>query len=212
MRGTLPFLAGTPIGHYRMSVQTGLMAAVAAGATIFSMRWGNTSFVRPLITRIRLQSAVITPYTGAQEVTLAASIARAWSAADSAGGGAAVTLTGLTNVQNSLSDVPSAATAFIAGAGAVTAGTRTVDANPILICPGAQGVAAAASATNFVEIAMESDAYFPWNLQCAQGGAANAEGIVVLNSVLQGAGGTTKAVIDIEWIEYNYQSNVGVIG
>jgi hypothetical protein len=212
MRGTLPFLSGTPIGHYRMSVQTGPMAAVAAGGTVFSMRWGNTTFVRPLITRIRLQSAVITPYTGLQEVSLAASIARGWSAADSAGGGAAVTLTGVTNVQNSLSDVPSVATAFIAGAGAVTAGTRTLDANPLLILPGVQSVAASASAINFIEIAMESDAYFPLSLQCAQVAAANAEGIVVTNSVLQGAGGTTRAVIDIEWIEYNYQSNIGVIG
>ena len=40
---------------------------------------------------------------------------------------------------------------------------------------------------------------------------ANQEGVVVTVPVAQGAGGTVRYVIDMEWIEYNAQSNIGVI-
>ena len=209
MRGSLSFLAGTPIGHYRVAVATGLTAGLAANAPIISVRWGGTGFVRPLITRIELLGTIVTPFTGAQEITVAATIARSWSAADT--GGTAITLTGVNNVQNSLADVASSATINAATTTALTPGTRTLDANPIMYATAAQTLAAASANPLSVYDIFElnsADSQFAFNLQNnvtpTVGGDSHPEGLVITVPVAQGAGGTVRYVLEMEWIEYGY--------
>lgn len=204
MRGTIAFLTGTPVGHYRVAAVSGLTTGMGANANIFAARWGGTAPVRPLILRLKLSAAIITPFTAAQEVSAQAFIARAFTAMDTVG--TLLTLTGTNNVQNSIADAPSTAAIMIAAAGANTAGTRTLDANPFLYMPGSQPLAAANAVGGPFSTSFEvdSDMQFPFNLQCAQALAANAEGIVVQVPVAQGAGGTVRYAIEMEWLEYAY--------
>lgn len=205
MRGILGFLTGTPVGHYRVAAATGLTTGLTAGNPIFSARWGNTTAIRPLITRLEVFGALITPFTVANEVSAAAFVARGFTAADT--GGTALTLTGTNaGVQNSLGDVPPSCTINVATTGTLTAGTRTLDANPFLYVAGAQTLAAASagSLSIYDEFHVGSDQEFPYNLQNANSAAANVEGIVVTVPTAQGAGGTVRYVIEMEWIEYNH--------
>lgn len=205
MRGTIPFLGGTPVGHYRLAAATGLTTTIAANGTIFSARWGGVTYVRPLILRLEVTATLVTPFTAANEIAAAAYVARSFTAADT--GGTGLTLTGINNVQNSLSDVPTTATINVAQTAALTPGTRTLDANPILYLSGAQTLAAAGANPLQVSDVFQlysADSLFPFNLQNAQAAAANAEGIVVTIPTLQGAGGTVRYVIEMDWIEYGY--------
>lgn len=204
MRGTIPFLTGTPVGHYRLAAVSGLTTGMAANANIFMARWGGVTAVRPLILRFKVSAAIITPFTAAQEVSAAAFIARGFTAADT--GGTSLTLTGANNVQNSLADVASSAAIMIAGAAANAAGTRTLDANPFLYMPGSQPLAAANAVGGpfSAEFALQSDMQFPFNLQNAQAAAANVEGIIVQVPIAQGAGGTVRYAVEMEWVEYGF--------
>lgn len=205
MRGSIGFLTGTPVGHYRVAAATGLTTGLAAGNPIFSARWGGVTPMRPLILRLEVFGALITPFTAAQEVSAAAFIARGFTAADT--GGTPLTLSGTNaGVQNSLADVPPTCTINVATTGTLTAGTRTLDANPFLYIAGAQTLAAAnaGSLSIYDEFHVQSDQEFPFNLQNAQALAANAEGIVVTVPTAQGAGGTVRYVIEMEWLEYGF--------
>ena len=208
MRGTIPFLSGTPVGHYRLSVATGLTTGLAANNPIFSARWNSTVGIRASVLRFKISATIITAFTAAQEISAAAIVARAFTAVDS--GGTPLVLTGLNNVQNSLSDVASIATINVATTSTLTAGTRTLDGNPFLQLSAAQLQVAtsAVSIQNSNEYGLYSDMQFPFNLNAAAG---SQEGVVVTVPVAQGAGGTVRYVIDMEWIEYNAQSNIGVI-
>lgn len=208
MEGKLPLVNGTIVGHYRVSLATGLTAGLAAGNPIFASRWNSATGIRAAILRLKLQAAIITPFTGAQEVAVAAFIARGFTAMDT--GGTAVVLTGLNNVQHSLSDAASIAAMQIAAAGTITAGTRTLDANPILQLSNSQLLAAAtaAGAPAAAEIGLYSEMQFPLNLNSL---SPNQEGIVVTVPVAQGAGGAVRYIIDMEWVEYQGAANVGTL-
>jgi len=208
MRG-IGFQAGDPTGHYRISLATGLLpAALAAGAPIFSCRFYNTIFTRALLLRLRMQLTVVTPFTGAQQIGLQAFIARAWTAADS--GGSAATLTGTNNQQNTLGDVASIADMRISGTTALTAGTRTLDANPFLQVTAAQTQAAASAGlvSGSNEFLVSSDQQFPFNFRSGSK-TGDAEGIVIQSPVLFGAAGTAVALIEMDWLEYSYVSAPG---
>lgn len=202
MKGLQAFLMGTPVGHYRLAAVSGLTTGLTANQPIFSARWGGTTAVRALILGFKVTGEVITPFTAAQEVNFAAFIARSFTAVDS--GGTSLTLTGLNNVQNSLADVPPTCTINVATTGTLTPGTRTLDAQPFLYGTGAQLLAAAAAAGGFAqnEFLLRSDMQFPFNLQNSNAAANKAEGIVVQVPTAQGAAGTVRYVIEMEWIEY----------
>lgn len=206
MEGKLPFVNGTIVGHYRVSIATGLTTTLLAGDPVFSARWTSAAGIRAALLRLKVQANIITPFTNAQEVAAAATVARAWTVADSAG--SAVVLTGSNAMQNSLADAASIAQLRVSGAAALTAGTRTLDANPFLQLSNSQLLAAATAAgvPYAAEYGVSSEMQFPFNFNSI---APLQEGFVVSNAILQGAAGTVRYIIDMEWVEYQGAANVG---
>jgi hypothetical protein len=216
-QGILGFLSNPPLGHYRIAVPTGLTTGLTANAPIFAARWNSTT-IRALITRLEVQAVLVTPFTAAQEITVAAYYARSWTAADT--GGTSVTLTTPFNQQNSIADVAPIVTMNVATTAAITAGTRTLDGNALLWTSAAQTLAAASAGPLFTYDIFElnsADSQFPLNIQGANalwqgiGTATGPEGIVVTCPVAQSAGGTVRYVIEMEWLEYNITAAVGAM-
>lgn len=196
-------------GKFRVAAFTGLTTGIAANGAIFSMRLAGTGFYRAVVTDLRLKAQIITPFTAANEISAAAYLVRSFTASDS--GGTSLLPAGLNNYISSV-DPPFTTTVTdlrVATTGALTAGTRTIDAAPILFLPAAQIQATASAAQGYFETALSptSDQRFGLNLQGATGGtAANAEGLIVTLPVAQGAGGTVRYAIEIEWVEYTTNS------
>jgi hypothetical protein len=199
-------------GAYRVAAVSGLITGVAKDATVFSMRWNpaTTPYSEGMvklcaIQRLRAKWRTVSGFTAAQEVGLAAFVARSFSANDS--GGTAVTLTGPnqekrvgvaapTGVNGRGMPASQMTNMQIANTGAMTAGTRTLDAQPF-----AQDVFAelAAAATvpkgRFdVEFGNTDQPGFPIIL------SAN-EGVVITNTVAMGAGGTARLIVEVDWLE-----------
>jgi len=225
-RSNLAFLAGSIVGHYRTVALTGLTTGMAANAPIVAIRMApaaaqpSSIYLRALIQRLSIRAQVVTPFTAAQELSLSAFIARNWSAADT--GGTVLTLTSPNAMLNSISDTAPQLSIQVAGAGALTAGTRTLDANPFLYVAGAQTSAAASLTGPFGALADEflinSDQEYGINLQGtlvpwqSLGNQFGPEGIVVQSNIAQGAGGTVRVAVEIEWVEYNAQTGPQVAG
>lgn len=206
--------SGPILGKWRISAVTGLTTGLAAGNPIFSARFAPTANIRALITDIRLKAQIVTPFTAANEVNAQVQIARSFTASDT--GGTSVLPTGIQAQLSSVSD-SAYTTSFtdmrVATTGTLTAGTRTLDPNPILYLAGAQLLAAAGAAQGYSEtsLSLSTDQRFSLNLQGQTGGtAANAEGIVVTVPTAQGAGGTVRYAIEIEWYEYRTDSAVSL--
>jgi hypothetical protein len=222
-RSPVGFLSNSIVGHYRTAAISGLVAGVAAGGTILSCRLapplGPYQYYRALLQRLRLQMAIISPFTAAQEINCAAYKVHGWTAADT--GGTALTLTAPNAMLNDIADSAPQMSIQVAGTGAITAGTRTVDSNPFLVCLGAQTftTATAVQAAPFSEeYVLNSDQQFPFNINGAAanyeniGASYGPEGIIVQNGILLGGGGTVRFSFEIEWLEYDGISNVGGLG
>jgi len=200
-------VSGPLLGKFRIAAVTGLTTGMAAGATIFSARFAPTTNARAIIAGLRLKSQIITPFTAANEFTIAAYIARSFTASDS--GGTSILPSGVNNMLSSVSDsgivpVTNFTDMRVSTTGALTAGTRTLDAAPMLVLPAAQ-IAGTPSQQSYNETLFEpsSDQRYGMNIQGQTGGTStNAEGIVVVSTIAQGAGGTVRYVIELEWYEY----------
>lgn len=216
MRSTLGFLSGSITGHYRTCAVSGITTGLAANSDVFAFRNASSGYIRALLQRLRMQMVITTPFTAVQELSCAAFVARSFSAPDT--GGIALTLTGVNGTLNSLADAACQATINVANATALTTGTRTLDSQPFLFCPGSQLFTASSTTTQsapFVEeYVLNSDQQFPLNLQSANlwqnlGNNVGPEGIVVQNGIALGAGGAVRFIFEIEWIEYDARTNVG---
>jgi hypothetical protein len=207
----LRFQVGSDVGHYRALFQTGLTASIAANGCIFSASMQNKTPVRALVTALSVGASVVAPFTGAQEIGALAYVARNFSVVDS--GVTAVNLAAPNQCLNSLADVGSSMTVLVANATALTVGTRTLDPSPMTGLVLAQPAASGSTTVPVNQIAgfnVQSDQQWGVNLQSAFNAANPAaasgtqEGIVVNIPVLQGAGGTVRYQVYMEWIEYSY--------
>lgn len=189
-------------GAYRVSAVSGLITGLNAGDPVFSMRWAPalpTTNARSLTTfvleRLRVKWRTISGFTAAQEVTLDTFVARAFTANDT--GGTAVTLT-TNNAKKRTSFPTSVVTDMrISATGALTAGTRTLDANPIAT-DGFAELAAAATVPKGrfdLEVLDQDQDRFPLVLM-------PKEGLVITNRVALGAGGTGRLIVEMDWLEF----------
>lgn len=212
-------VSGPIQGHYRIAAFSGLTTTLAAGAILFAARWATTANLRAAIQRLKVTAQIITPFTSAQELQIAGFLASAFTASDT--GGTAITPPPAG--QNSLIQVVEGAQASqftdirIASATAVAAGTRTQDTLAFMGGIAAQLLAAASAAQNIIVAdydAATSDQRMPIILQgggptthgSSTNVAANAQGIEVVNGILQGAAGTVRYLVEMEWLEYNWDS------
>lgn len=179
-------------GTFRKAMNTGLIAAgFTAGTPIFAFRWAptpNTAIC--LVRRITLSAGNGATAFAAGLANFGAFVARSFSASDT--GGTTGTFT-TNNAKLRTSYATSlGATCIIAGTGANTAGTRTLDTDPFAIVE--TGVVATAG-TTFLP---STDLFRP---QPGEGPLvlANNEGVVIQATVP--ATGVWTAAVAIEWDE-----------
>ena len=116
-------------GHYRIAVTTGALTGVAAGGAVFSARWGLANAYM-LLKRIQVSAIITTAFTTAQAVDFDVIAARPFSVADSAGTALTPFAGNSQKVRSSMMNTSQIADMRVAAAAALTAGTKTLDANP----------------------------------------------------------------------------------
>lgn len=211
-------VSGPILGHYRIAAFSGLTTGLAANAVLFSARWATTLLLRAAITRLKATAQIITPFTAAQEIQIAGLLASGFTASDTGG----TVITPPPAGQNSFLQVSESGQASqftdlrIASASAVAAGTRTLDTLAFMGAVGGQLLAAAGAAQNLIvaDFEVESDQRLPIILQgggptshgSSTNVAANAQGFVITSPIAQGAGGTVRFLLEMEWLEYAWDS------
>lgn len=181
-------------GHYRVAATVPLVVTQAANGALFSFRWADATRLA-VITKLRLSCMQTAAATATIMPSFNVFVARGFSASDSAG--TAVTLTG-NNMKKRTSMGTSLVTdiRYSAVAAGLTAGTRTLDAQPILTMP-TQQVITTPNPTLYIQDldVGVGDGNHPIIL-------AQNEGLIVSGpSVIFGAAGTANLVVDLSWAE-----------
>jgi hypothetical protein len=178
-------------GGYRISATSGDLTTVAANGPVWSFRWTDTTR-RALIQNVVIRYAYNTAFGAAQLFGLGLYVARAFTVADT--GGTAQTLT----TNNGKLDTDFPVTSLVAGSirigttGVITAGTRTLDAQPI------------ATRMDWLTTTLQNGSYDEdWRFGYTDSSNpitlhAN-EGLVLNNLILMGATGTVRLWVDVEW-------------
>ena len=181
------------LGQYTLSEFTGLTTGIAANGEVFQVRWTDATNLM-VLRYLKIRWATVTGFTAAQECALSASKVSAWSADGSGGTTITPSVSNTTN-RNSY-PVSKIGSMRIATTGALTAGTKTIAANPFLTMM-RKTMAAAATV---------QDTDFEAEFRSSEGNVspiilAQNEGIVVRNVIAQGAGGTARLAITMYWEE-----------
>lgn len=181
------------LGSYRLSTTVGLVVSQAANGTLFSFRWADASRLC-VITFIRIACLQTSAATATIMPRFQVFSARNWLTNDS--GGTALTLTG-----NSFKKRTAMATTLVtdirrsAAAAGLTAGTRTLDSDPILELSTQQTITTPNN-TRFVESLDFTDGS-DMPLVYAQN-----EGFIVRGpTTIFGAAGTADLTVDVGWTE-----------
>jgi hypothetical protein len=117
------------LGSYKASILTGAMAAgLAADSEIFQFRWTDATRLA-VVTKITLDGMYATTAFAAGAIRIYATVARSFSAAGTGGGTA--TLTGSNNKMRTSMGTTLLGELRVATTAALTAGTKTLDANSV---------------------------------------------------------------------------------
>ena len=178
------------LGIFSIGVTSGSIAAtLAASSPLFSLRWGAASgfFVPDRIdVGVSVDAAITTSVPPGLELIMA----RSFTASDS--GGTAITLTGNNNKFQTTHDTSLVTDARIATTGALTAGTRTLDAQPFKVVPFTTGTAIG-TPLELTTIYLRSQLY-PIVLN-------QDEGFIIRNGTVGPATGTFKIHVAMTWYE-----------
>jgi hypothetical protein len=181
-----------PATAITFGAQSGALTGVAASGPVFSIR--NAANVPVVIKRVGIGFVTTTAFTAAQQMAWGLYFARSFTVDDSAG--TAIAFTGNNAKKRTSLGVPTSVTARIAAAGANTAGTRTLDANPLSVVGGWSGAVGAAPVTPDINNLFNmQDAGYPIVL-------AQNEGLVVANVFAMGAAGVGTLYINVAFDEY----------
>lgn len=198
LRSTIRPVDYGALGSYRVAQTVGLVVTQAANGTLFSFRWADaTRFC--VIHYLRLQEiqTSATATAALNDLRYQVFIARGFTASDSAG--TAITLTG-----NSMKKRTSMGTSLVTDirfstvAAGLTAGTRTLDSNPILELQ--TNVLAVFPTAGFSQpFSKELDLT---NGQDSPIVLAQNEGLIVRGpTTVFGAAGTGNLLVDMSWSE-----------
>lgn len=181
------------LGHYRLATTVPLAVTQAANGTVFSFRWADsTRLCVPLF--IRMEVLQTTAATATIAPSFQMFIARAFTASDSVG--TAVILSG-----NSMKKRTNMGTTLVADirksavAAGLTAGTRTLDSEPILELPTVQTITNVNTQSYRKELDFTNAGDHPLVL-------ASNEGLIIRGpTVIFGAAGTANLLVEIAWAE-----------
>lgn len=179
------------LGQYTVAAVSGATTGLSAGNPILSFRWTDT-VAMAVFTRITASAVINTAFGTAQAIDIDAIIARSFTVVDS--GGTAITI-GASNPKNQSGMGPSlVADLRIATTGTLTAGTRTLDSNPIASL-------AFGGNSNALGNADTRDLYL-WNRNGQYPIVLSAnEGLILRVPTAQGATGKVVYYITLEWAE-----------
>lgn len=180
------------LGWFSLGVSTGGLSGVAAAGSIFSFR--NIAANPIIVRRVGLTNITSPGYTAAQFLDFGLVVARNWTASDT--GGTAISVTGNNGKHRTSLVTPTSIDCRIATTTALTAGTRTLDANSLAQV----GTLAAASVAGVNIVGGLS------NLLSHDAGdyplvLAQNEGFIIQNITLMGAGGGGKIYVNMEFAE-----------
>ncbi len=178
-------------GHYRTVAASGLITGVAAGTGsaghLFSFR-NPSSTLLVFVTQIRFYWSTLVGFTAQQEMAIEAYRASAYTV--DASGGTAVT----PGKRRNAFATASIAGARIATTGALTGGTVTLAAQPLM----RRGVLELAEAATVSKRSFEAE----WRPRDDHGEVlAQNEGIIIRNSILMGAGGAGRLHVEVDHYE-----------
>jgi hypothetical protein len=190
-------------GEYRGAYTSGALTTVAAATTtagfVFTMRNPTGSAKVMALRYLAVDFNLTTAFGAAQAMGFDVIRASAYTA--SATGGTALdmgsTLTNTGKVRtNQVSSLFTANTCRIGGAGALTAGTQTLDASPVAACQ--KWMAGVGTQLSAVLIDARDDGgstvRSPYEF-------AGDEGFVIRNTILMGATGVGSLIVTCEWDE-----------
>ncbi len=189
------------LGHYRISVVTGtLAAALAAGAQVFQFKWTDATRLA-VILGFRTRFLPLTPFTAAtltDHTSVNAFMVRSYAGG---GGGTTLTLTG-NNAKLRTSMASSLAVINVSTTAALTAAT-TLDTQPFCqslrkgnrVNPAAATEEVVMPQTDGMEFSPDADrGEHPLVL-------AQNEGFVIANRTVWPAAGTGILLIEVSWVE-----------
>lgn len=181
-------------GHFRVAVTTGLTTGIAAAGALFSMRW-LTSGGSVVLKRAQAYAQVTTAFTSPQAIDIDIVRATGFSVADS--GGTAITLTGNNNKKRGLMKSSQVNDMRVATTAALTAGTRTQDAQAfgigVVVPTGAANTAL--QTAGFIDLYKEDTmAEYPEAFD-------SAEGFQIRTVTAQGAAGVVRFYFILDWAE-----------
>lgn len=122
-----PIDAGS-LGHYRIAMSTGTIAALAANGELFQFRWTDATRLC-VVQKVLISAGANVAATAAGLVTLELTVARNWSAAGT--GGTAATITGNNQKTRTSQGTTLLGEARCATTAALGAGTKTLDSQGI---------------------------------------------------------------------------------
>jgi hypothetical protein len=178
------------LGWNSVGVPTGAVTGLAAGAAIFSFR--NISANPVLVRRVGVGFVTTTAFTASQLVSFGLVVARNFTASDS--GGTAVTLTGSNAKHRTTLSTPTSLDCRVSTTAALTAGTRTLDANNLAVAAGWSGTAGTIIVPALNNLLSHDTGDYPLVL-------AQNEGLIIANLTAMGAAGVGVATVAIEFAE-----------
>ena len=182
------------VGAYHLAATSGLIAATAINSPLFSFRWAPGTGQLCVVKRVSISITTTTGPTSAQQMSWGLFQARGSLTSDS-GGTALAPLVGNSNKQRTNLDSSQITDVRMASTGTLTAGTRTLDANPLArinawIGATTAGVGTTVPNTNLVSYNIND---YPVVLQ-------NNEGFVITNT-LASVVMVYRMTVNMEWFE-----------
>ena len=181
-------------GYYRIgrNFSVGPSSTIAANGAIFSFRWTSATKIA-IVVFFKWHWVVTTAFTGVQYIDHGLYIARQWTSDDSATGSATLTMTG-NNAKKRTSMATSAAGQIMnATSNSLTAGTRTVDTNPLMY-KGNYGAAQGLELIDYGVLTIDIDHEHPIVL-------AQNEGLVLNNITVFPVAGVLAISVEMAWAE-----------
>lgn len=184
------------LGSYQYGITSGALTVVAAGALVYSFRF-NPAVTTNLcmIRRVEINFSTITAFGAAQSLQYSMQIARAFTAVDSGGLSGAFTQANTGKMRTSMPTSQMALAGSniqIANTGAMTAGTRTLDTQPISFVTGTSNAVGASLTLAPIYSHVPGD--YPLIL-------GYQEGFIINNVQTMGATGVINLTVNVEWME-----------
>lgn len=187
-----PYKIAPERAEYKLTVASGNLTTVAADGPVFSFRWTSSSLCA-IVKRVGISVTVRTAYGTAQGTEYGLYFARAFTAADS-GGSAATLTTNNGKLDTNFPTITGVATGDmrISTTGAITAGTRTLDAHALdVVCVQTNALG---NTGNFDLQLTDDEIRQPIILR-------QNEGLVLHNMLTMGATGVLRLYVTVAWAE-----------